>query len=73
MRYKGNRSVEDKLLAIERLCSCLSSSPTRSVLSAGETNRDGHYKVSGTIAKSEGTREGQLEVLADHSTDGQRE
>ena len=25
----------------------------------------------GTRAKSEGTREGQLEVLADHSTDGQ--
>ncbi len=25
----------------------------------------------GTIAKSEGTREGQLEVLADHSTEGQ--
>ena len=25
----------------------------------------------GTIANSEGTREGQLAVLADHSTDGQ--
>jgi hypothetical protein len=26
----------------------------------------------GTIAKSEGTRDGQLAVLADHSTDGQQ-
>ena len=34
------------------------------------TNKRRHTRYRGTIANSEETREGQLEVLADHSTDG---
>ncbi len=37
---------------------------------AGDTNKDGPYKVSGDDSESEGAREGRLAVLADHSTDG---
>ena len=32
---------------------------------------DGRYKVSGADSESEQTRDEHLEVLADHSTDGQ--
>ncbi len=37
----------------------------------GKHKRNEVARYWGTIAKSEGTREGQLAVLADHSTDVQ--
>jgi hypothetical protein len=40
---------------------------------AGNTNsKDGRYEVSGAGAKSEQARDGHLEVLVDHSTEGSK-
>ena len=47
-------------------------SPSNEPLDRGETNKGEHTRYRRTKGRTEGIRDGHLEVLADHSTDNQR-
>jgi hypothetical protein len=68
MRYKENRSEKDKFPGDGKGCA---PATHRVSLKAERQTEVSTARYWGTRAKSEGSREGQLEVLADHSTDGQ--
>ncbi len=65
LAQKGRESPIAKLLALE----VRSPSPSSEFRQAENTKEDGQARYCERIANSKRERDGQLEVLADHSTD----